>query len=168
MRKLFLCLAVVMGLTAVSCQKEDIIHPINPTPESGDQTDAPLIDTTVNLEGTWMPTDETHFKVLFYYRDNGELMDSIMSDMGEDGFTFDAQGNATATPWNLPAVCTVDSAQIHFDIMGIVTFDFDLIQLTQDHMTFQRVKTSEYTTSEDGVEITVDGVETEYWDLKRN
>lgn len=166
MKKILLCLALAMGITMASCQKEDDINIIDSVTDTTPETSC--IDLNVNLEGTWMPTDETHFKVLFYYRDNGELMDSIVSDMGEDGFTFDAQGNANATPWNLPAVCTVDSAQIHFDIMGIVTFDFDLIQLTQDHMTFQRVKTSEYTTSEDGVEITVDGVETEYWDLKRN
>lgn len=165
MRKILLCLAVVMALSMASCQKDDDIRPVTPQPE---EPETPAIDLSVDLTGTWSLTPDTYFKIMFYRQSDGSLIDSTLSDLGEEGFTFDGQGNATTTPWGIAATYTLDSTQIHFNIMGIVILDYDLLALSTDHMSFQRVKTAEYSTSEDGVEITVDGVETEYWDLKRN
>lgn len=165
MKKLFLILAVAMGMTMVSCQKEDDIHLIVP---QQDEPQTPAIDLSVDLAGTWTPTSDTYFKVMFYSQSDGSLIDSLYSDMGENGFVLDGQGNATSTPWNVSATYTLDSAQIHFNIMGIVSMDFDLVALSNDHMAFFRVSKSDYQTTDDnGATINVDGIETEYWDLKR-
>lgn len=161
MKKLFFSLALALCVMAVSCQKEDMITPIDYNPQ------IPDVDLSVDLTGVWTPTANTTFRVYFYTMDDNTLIDSLVSDMGEVGFTFNAD-KSVATPWQVPATYTVDSTRIIFDLMGLFTRTYDLKYMQPNHLAFEMVDTSMYTMpNENGEDVPVKGVEFEYWDLER-
>lgn len=162
MKKLFFSLAVLFSVALVSCQKEDNISPI-----VADQPEVPSVDLGVDVVGTWTPTADTYFKILFYTVDGGELIDSVFTDLGETGFTFAANGTVD-NPWEVPATYTIDSIGPHFNLMNLFTRDYEWKALAEKHMAFERTDTSAYTVQgDDGSTIAVNGVEIEHWDLVR-
>ena len=161
MKKLLVSLAVIFAMTMIACQKEDTIKPIAPDQDSNPEV--PAVDMNVDIVGTWNPTRATEYKILWYSTEDGSLIDSVVSDLSDVGFTFREDGSVSPNPWNLSATYSVDSASIHFNLMGIIKRDYELKALSQDHMAFMRTDTSEYSFGGDPVM----GVGIEYWDLSR-
>lgn len=161
MKNLFVLAAAFLAMTMVGCQKEDTISPV--TPEQDTTPEVPAVDLTIDIVGAWSLTSAAEYKILFYSREDGSLLDSVVSDLGDTGFTFRADGSVSPNPWDLSVTYALDSTGIHFNLMGVITRDYELKALSQDHMTFTRCDTSEYSMGG----IPVDGVEIEYWDLVR-
>lgn len=164
MRKNIFAIIAGLALLAAACTKEDNIRPIFDTP---DTPTLPTVDLT-QLVGNWAPDNHAAYKIYLYSRTDGTLIDSIISDLSENGFNFYADGNAD-TPWDLSATYTADTNKITFNIMGIFERNYNLLKLDSTSLIMERTDTSDYYLNDESGNIsdTLMGIEIEHWSLTR-
>lgn len=157
MKKL-LYLSCAMLLMLAACSKEED----QPSNNNNGQNDA-----NVNLVGRWDPTSQAWYKVMLYYED-GTFCDSLFASYEEEeGFVF-SSNNQVETPWGVSATYSMTQDSIFFNLMGVVTRGYKLLNVSSDHLAFERMDIGEYTTgNENGGTDTLVGYEYDHWDLRK-